>query len=128
MRMSHKTRLRCALFFVFACHGVSAATLAAQPIACGTQWINLHRNNPDLVGIYVQQLPDNKADQAAYRGRHPSMIIYLFKAGRAHQVSYTPSGQIEEGFWWSAEPGHWIYAKVSKDFREDVFCHFSIKK
>jgi hypothetical protein len=77
---------------------------------CGEGWVNLHQKAPALLGAYVQQLPDNKADEARYRGHHPAMIIYVFKGGWAHQVGYSPSGQIEEAFWWrlQGEMGDWV--------------------
>lgn len=106
----------------------SLPTLASQPIACGKEWINLHQKNPDLVGIYVQQLPDNKADETAYRGKHPSMIIYVFKNGKAHQISYTPSGQIESGFWRNIPPSDWIYNHLDRNFKEEITCAFWVKK
>jgi hypothetical protein len=102
--------------------------VAVQPIACGKEWINIHQKNPDLVGVYVQQVPDNKADAAVYRGKHPAMIIYVFKNGKAHQVSYTPSGQIESGFWWDIPPGDWIYSHQDSNFKEGVTCAFWVKK
>ena len=103
---------------------VAWPALASQPIACGKEWINIHQKNPDLVGVYVQQVPDNKADATVYRGKHPAMIIYVFKNGKAHQVSYTPSGQIESGFWWDVPPDHWIYSHLDSNFKEGVTCAF----
>ena len=103
-------------------------TLASQPIACGREWINIHQKNPDLIGVYVQQVPDNKADATAYQGKHPAMIIYVFKNGKAHQVSYTPSGQIESGFWWSIPSDNWIYSHLDTNFKEGVNCAFWVKK
>ena len=58
---------------------MSTVARAKQPIACGREWVNLHENNPDLLGVEVQQVPDNEDDAKAYRGTHPSMIIFVFK-------------------------------------------------
>lgn len=105
-----------------------AVAFGAGPIACGKEWINLHSKNPDLIGVYVQQSPDNKADIADYRGKHPAMVIYVFKNQKAHQVSYTPSGQVEEGFWWDIPAGHWVLKDMTTNFKESVFCHYSVKR
>ena len=102
--------------------------LASQPIACGKEWINIHQKNPDLIGIYVQQVPDNKADAVVYRGKHPAMIIYVFKNSKAHQVSYTPTGQVEGGYWWDIPPGDWIYNHLDSNFKVGVRCAFWVKK
>ena len=106
---------------------VAAPVRAAQPIACGKEWINLHQKNPDLVGVYVQRFPDNKADAVAYRGKHPSMVIYVFKNARAHQVEYTPSGQIENGFWWDIPPNHSIYGRLDRHLKDGISCAYWVK-
>jgi hypothetical protein len=114
------------LVFIF----MATTTLLAsgsQPIACGKEWINIHQKNPDLIGVYVQQVPDNKADAAVYRGKHPAMIIYVFKNGKAHQVSYTPTGQIENGFWWDIPPNDWIYSHLDTNLREGIRCGYWVK-
>ena len=108
--------------------GLQPAAFGALPIACGKTWINLHQKNPDLIGISVQQLPDNKSDEAAYKGKHPAMIVYVFKDGKAHQVSYTPSGQIENGWWWDIPVNHFVYTRTSTDLRDDVTCAYWVRK
>jgi len=90
--------------------------------------INLHKKNTELLGVYVQQYPDNKADQAAYEGKHPAMVIYVFKNQRAHQVSYSPAGQVEDGFWWDVPKNDPIYIRLSTDFKESTFCAFWVSK
>lgn len=105
----------------------ASSVSASQPIACGKEWINLHQKNPELVGVYVQQVPDNKADAAAYRGKHPSMVIYVFKGGKTHQVEYTPSGQIETGFWSEIPPNHWLYGRLDSNLKEGVICGYWVK-
>jgi hypothetical protein len=114
------------------CISLSAAIVgsmahANQPIACGKEWINLHKKNPDLIGVYVQQYPDNKADVAKYKSKHPTMVIYVFKNRKAHQVSYTPTGQVEDGFWWDIPKDHSINSRLSTDFKESIFCAFWVK-
>jgi len=122
------TRRHFQILVFLALTAMALSALASQPIACGKEWINIHQKNSDLVGVYVQQVPDNKADAAAYRGKHPSMVIYVFKNGKAHQVEYTPSGQIENGFWWDIPPGHWIYDRLDSKVKDDVTCAYWVKK
>lgn len=98
--------------------------LAVQPVKCGTEWINLHKNNPDLLGVVVQQYPDNSYDKTFYENTHPAMVIYIFKNNKAHQVSYSPTGQVESGFWWDIEDRHSIYERMTKDFKEDISCAY----
>lgn len=107
---------------------IPSVAYSAQPIECGTEWINIHKNNPDLVGIYVNQLPDDIEDAKLYKGKHPVAVYYLFANDMVHCVKYTPIGQIEDGTWWPAKESPWIYEKVTKEFKEDVFCHFSVTK
>ena len=111
------------LFLTTTAHFASAS----QPIACGKEWINIHQKNPDIIGVYVQQVPDNKADAADYRGKHPAMIIYVFKHGKAHQVSYTPTGQIANGYWWNIPPNDWIYSHLDANLREGISCEYWVK-
>ncbi len=125
MNMTHRLFQILALLYLTT---MALPTLALQPIACGKEWINIHQMNPNLVGVYVQQVPDNNADAAAYRGKHPSMIIYVFKDGKAHQVEYTPSGQIENGFWWDIPKGHWIYNRLDSNVKNGVTCAYWVKK
>ena len=106
---------------------VGSVAHAKQPIACGKEWINLHTKNPDLIGVYVQQHPDNKADAAVYKGKRPTMVIYVFKNQKAHQVSYSPTGQVQSGFWWDILKDHWIYSRLSTDFKESTSCAFWVK-
>lgn len=68
-------------------------------IKCGNEWINIHKGNSDLTGVYIQQFPDNIQDKADYVGKHPSMIVYVFKNDRVHIVTYTPIGQVQDGVW-----------------------------
>jgi hypothetical protein len=96
-------------------------------VKCGTEWINIHKKNPDLVGVYVQQFPDNSVDRKAYVGKHPCMVIFVFKGNKAHQVSYTPTGQVENGFWWEIKKGDPILNKISDKLKSNIYCAYSIK-
>lgn len=96
---------------------------ADEPLKCGKEWINIHKNNPDLIGIHVQQLPDCIGDREEdYKGQHPVMIIYIFKGGRAHTVFYTPSGQVTDGYW--GDTPHWALKLLVKDLKLDVRCTY----
>jgi hypothetical protein len=110
-----------AVIFLASSQVVFAETKLVQ---CGTEWINIHKENPDLIGIYVQQFPDNNADKRDYIGKHPSMIIYLFKNDRVHIVGYTPTGQVEEGGWSSVSQVEWVKKAASQDFKLDVECRY----
>jgi hypothetical protein len=105
----------------------SFAAWAKQPIACGREWINLHRRNPDLLGVDVQQFPDNQYDAKAYRGTHPAMVIFVFKNGKAHQVEYTPSGQVESGFWFDIPDGDKIYDRIDRNIENRPTCEYWVK-
>ena len=106
---------------------ISQASQANNPIACGKEWINIHKGNPELVGIYVSQYPDNLEDKQVNEGKHPVAVYYLFSDHLMHAVTYTPSGQIQNGNWYSAEDNEWLYKKVTKEFKENVFCSFWVK-
>lgn len=107
-------------FLVFVPSGAQATKL----VKCGTEWINIHKGNPDLIGIHVQQLPDDIEDRKDYAGKHPAMVIYLFKGGRAHTVTYTPSGQVEDGVWHDVSEDSWIWKHLVDDMKEDVECAY----
>ena len=102
--------------------GIAAAFLlwscAREPVTNFTvgQWVPIHEKNPDLVGVYVQQFPDCDGDGEAklYEGKHPCMIIYVFKNRRAHQLGYWPDGRIRSGFWWSVAEDHSIWSRLEK--------------
>lgn len=106
---------------------ISCVSYATQPIACGKEWINLHKDNPDLVGVHVEQYPDNIADQEAYKDQHPVAVYYLFSNNMIHAVTYTPNGQVQDGQWYPAKDNEWIHKHVRKEFRENVFCAFWVK-
>jgi hypothetical protein len=88
-----------------------------QNLGKGTvgSWTNIYRGDPNLAGVIVQQFPDGD-DGFSFDdrdGKHPCMIIYGFWDDRFHQISYTPSGQIEENFWFEiSESTTWIWDGV----------------
>ncbi len=69
-------------------------------------WKNVHKKDPNLLGVRVQQFPDCAYEAPNYEGCHPAMIIYVFKDMRCHQMDFTPSGQLQEDFWWTAGPAN----------------------
>jgi hypothetical protein len=81
-------------------------------------WTNIHRNNPDLVGVRVQQFPDCQYETKAYEGKHPAMIIYVFKNGKAHQLEYNPDGTVESGFWWDVSKDDSIWDNLDRSVAE----------
>jgi len=103
------------------------SVFAVEKIACGNEWINVHKGNPELTGIYINQYPENKSDKKHYIGKHPATVIYLFSDYMMHQITYSPTGQVQNGNWWSAEDSLWLYEKAKKKFKNNVSCHFSIK-
>ena len=103
------------------------ASAGIEQVPCGSEWINIHSKNPDLLGIHVQQLPDNLADQNAYKNKHPAIVVFIFKGNKAHQISYTPSGQVESGFWWRIPEGHKILNNINTNLKENIICGFWVK-
>ena len=63
-------------------------------------WINPFKDDPQLAGVIVQQLPENPYDQKAWLGKHPSMIEFFFWDGRVQQRDYEPDGTQTDSFWW----------------------------
>ncbi len=104
-----------ALVFFSACANASV-------VPCGSEWINIHTKNPDLIGVYVEQYPTHKEDHALYEGKHPAMVIYVFKGNRAHQLSFTPAGQVRDGFWWDIPVGHSIFHDMNTELKTAVVC------
>jgi hypothetical protein len=76
------------------------------------KWINIHGNNPDLLGVFVQQFPECQYEAKPYEGKHPAMVIYVFRNGKAHQTCYDPDGRITSGWWWDVPKEHWILSQL----------------
>jgi hypothetical protein len=75
-------------------------------------WENVHKGDPNLEGFRVQQFPDCAYDAPRYEGRHPAMVVYLFKGNRIHQMSFAPDGKVEADFW-DADVPDWVIAWVT---------------
>jgi hypothetical protein len=107
----------------FICMFMFISEASAKEVPCGKEWINIDKGNPNLIGIYVQQLPDSRLEEKYYKDHHPVMIIYVFKKNWIHSVFYTPSGQVRNAIWKQVKPTHWVYGVMKKDFREDLSCY-----
>jgi hypothetical protein len=69
------------------------------------KWANQHEGDVGLAGIQVQQFPDNAYEARRWEGKHPVMILYVFKDGRVHQNVFEPDGRISTDFWWKEKLG-----------------------
>lgn len=78
------------------------------------KWTNRYSACIDLAGVVVQQFPDCAGDAPRYEGRHPAMILYVFKDGSVNQNSFAPSGGLLEDFWWKAAPDDWIWTRLDE--------------
>jgi len=81
------------------------------------RWLNIYGDDPGLAGVVVQQLPDSPAGASRWRGRHPAMILFVFWDGRVRQRGYSPTGAVEEDFWWHITPAQkdiWKQVDYSK--------------
>lgn len=77
------------------------------------RWVNKYPGDPGLLGVRVQQFPDCPDDAAGYEGRHPGMVLYVFKDGRVNQVEYEPDGMVHADFWFTIPPGHYLWDTVT---------------
>ena len=112
------------LFYIFAILFIPPYSLAGTKniVECGKEWINIHKNNKGLIGVYVQQYPDSIPEHKYYEGKHPSLIIYVFKVGKIHTVVYSPTGQVETGAWSTVKKNHWVYKQMSKELNLEKTC------
>ncbi len=78
------------------------------------RWTNRYADDPNLAGVRVQQFPDCSGDAARHEGRHPAMILYVFKNGRVNQNGFEPDGTIREDFWWSIGPDHYLWDQIDR--------------
>ena len=108
--------------------GISTSYAEGKVVRCGREWINIHKNNPELIGIYVQQYPDSVPDRQDYEGRHPAMLIFVFRNNKKHVVTYSPSGQVQNGVWGDLPKDHWVYGVMQRDFKLNVECNYSVSK
>ncbi|MCI5209561.1 MAG: hypothetical protein D3910_12405 [Candidatus Electrothrix sp. ATG2] len=117
---SYLTGIILLVFFLFC----QSNAYAVKLVKCGTEWINLHKGNPDLIGVYVQQLPDDIKDAEDYVGKHPVAVMYLFNGNRAHTLTYTPTGQVQNGVWHDISKDHWAWKFLVKDQKNDIECAY----
>jgi hypothetical protein len=74
-------------------------------------FVNLHANDRNLLGIWVQQFPDCREEGGRYVGKHPAMIVYMFRGGRSHQINSEPDGRCTGDFW-SKTTEAWVREKA----------------
>ena len=63
-------------------------------------WKTFHRDDPELLGVRVQQVPDSNDQKKKYLAGHPALVLYVFRDHRVHQLGFTPDGKVKEDFWW----------------------------
>ena len=106
------------VYFIFSISSFSSAQEAPKIPQIKNKrvgpWVNIHEKRNDLLGVKVQQFPDNPHAASEYEGKHPSMIIYVFNSMEAHQIEYNPNGTVKSGFWWQLGKGHPILKQISK--------------
>ncbi len=76
-------------------------------------WKNVHKGDPNLLGVRVQQFPDCAYEAPEYEGQHPAMVIYVFRDKRCHQMGFTPDGKVDGDFWWDNAPD-WLVETLEK--------------
>ncbi len=113
---------RITILFIFLVLPLIVLADQIKHVECGSEWINIHKNNPDLIGVYINQLPDNIADQAAYRNKHPVLITFIFKNNKAHAVEYSPTGQVQTGEWYDIPSGKHNKAKMITNLKYNTYC------
>jgi hypothetical protein len=103
------------IFVIFAVIGVSF-TACTQPTLESTiqpKWENKHRNDPNLAGIEIAQLPEGAATESktAFLKGHPAMILYFFWDGKVRQTGFEADGRLVEDFFWpykiTDDNGYW---------------------
>ena len=80
------------------------------------KWVNRHAGEAGLAGVRVQQFPDCEGEEAPYEGRHPAMILYVFKNGRVNQTCFTPDGTMEQDFWFTIEPDDCLWETMDRSY------------
>lgn len=109
------------------CQTSTSHSKKIEYVECGKEWINLHKNNSNLIGVYISQTPDNVDDAKIYANSHPFAITYLFKDGSKHVVRYSPIGQVQSGRWYS-KGKKMNYGELIKDLRPNIECVWWKKK
>jgi hypothetical protein len=62
-------------------------------------WENRHPNDKNLVGIWIQQYPDEPQERHLFEGKHPCMVYYIFRSGRCHELHYEADGEVKLDDW-----------------------------
>ena len=78
-------------------------------------WTNIYRDDPNLAGVTVQQLPDGDDGFSLEErnGKHPCMILYAFWNDRYRQMTYTPGGELMDAFWFEVDESNcWVWLGV----------------
>ncbi len=78
------------------------------------QWVNIHEKNENLVGVRVQQFPDCQHDAKPHEGKHPAMILFVFRDGAVHQLAYDPDGRVTGGFWWKISKNDPLWEQLDR--------------
>jgi hypothetical protein len=77
-------------------------------------WQRFFPNNDDLIGVRVQQSPDN-GNYGSYAGKHPAMVDYVFRRGseyRMCQVEFSPMGDVDQVSWLVGQPDKWLLEQL----------------
>jgi len=109
------TFLLCSCSREHECEETEAPAVTSHAVG---EWNNIYKGSSDLAGIRVQQFPDCDGDAYRYEGKHPAMVIYVFRNNRARQVGYEPDGTVHEDFWWDIPKGDCIWDNL--DIRYDI--------
>src|SRR5436190_14983030 len=101
------------LFPACAAHRHPAAAVASEPAEINRSIGHWEHRYPksQLVGIWIQQLPDNAFEAPQYEGKHPCMVYYIFPNGRSHGFHYLPDGTIESEAW--SQAPSWMLAHLN---------------
>lgn len=122
----NKSYLILYLFALFLLQSFSALAQVPMEVECGSEWINIHKDNPNLVGVYVSDVPDNVYDAKAYKGKHPVSVTYLFQNGQAHSVEYSPSGQVQDGIWFKMPKERRNFGELITELKTNVVCKWYV--
>lgn len=95
--------------------GEELCVLGVRNYAIG-KWENKYQGNADLAGIRVQQFPDCFEQAHLYEGKHPTMILYVFKDARVNKVTYNPDGTVDEDLWFSIGPDSCLWTTIDRSY------------
>ena len=89
-------------------------TMSVAAVDSDYTWKRLFSEDKDLIGVRIQQNPDN-GDRESYLHKHPAMVIYVFSTGdgfKVFQAGFTPTGNLNEAFWWEDKAAKLIDSKI----------------